>query len=147
MTEQQQDRSTSPESRGLTDDVRRRAIEAYDSARDGVSGAGRKAADTLEQAPLLALAGGLAAGAIIAALLPRTRTESKLLQPVGGRLTGTAKAAAQAARDAGTARLNELGLTKDAGMETLRSIFEGASDAAKTSAQAAVGTVRGGKER
>ena len=123
--------------------ARQRAIEAYDGARDRVAGAGRKATDTLTEAPLIALAGGLAAGALIAALLPKTRTEEKMLRPVGKRLTGTARAAADAAREAGTQRLEELGLTRDAGVDTIKSILKGAGDAAKTSAQAAVGTVRG----
>ena len=48
-----------------TASARQRAIEAYDGARDRVS-------DTLGEAPLIALAGGIAAGALIAALLPRT---------------------------------------------------------------------------
>lgn len=123
--------------------ARQRAIEAYDSARNRVSEAGDKAADTLAQAPFLALAGGLAAGAVLAALLPKSKTEQRLLGPVGERLSGTAKAAAEAAREAGTARLEELGLTRDAGVDTIKSILKGAGDAARTSAQAAVGTVRG----
>lgn len=122
---------------------RQRAIEAYDSARDRVAGAGRKAGDTFNEAPLIALAGGLAAGALIAALLPKSKAEQKLLGPVGERLTGTAKAAADAAREAGSQRLEELGLTRDAGVDTIKSILKGAGDAARTSAQAAIGTVRG----
>ena len=122
--------------------ARQRAIDAYDSARDRVSDAGAKASDTLGQAPLIALAGGLAAGALLAALLPKSKTEQKLLGPVGERLTGSAKAAAEAARDAGSARLEELGLTRDAGVDTIKSILKGAGDAARTSAQAAVSTVR-----
>jgi hypothetical protein len=122
--------------------ARQKAIDAYDSARDRVSDAGRKATDTLTEAPLIALAGGLAAGALLAALLPKTRSEQKLLGPVGEKLTGTARAAADAAREAGTARLEELGLTRDAGVDTIKSILKGAGDAAKTSAQAAVSTVR-----
>ena len=127
---------------GFTGTVRQRAIDAYDTARESAASAGRRAGDTLSEAPLIALAGGLAAGALIAALLPRTRAETEALRPVGKRLTGTAKAAAQAAKDAGTQRLDELGLTKDKGAETIRSILEGAADAAKASAQAAVGAVR-----
>jgi hypothetical protein len=122
--------------------VRQRAIEAYDGARDTVAGAGRKATDTIEDAPLIALAGGLALGAILAAILPRTESETRLLRPVGDKLTGSAKAAAEAAKEAGTSRLAELGLTREKGAETLRSIFEGASDAAKASAQAAVSAAR-----
>ena len=118
--------------------VRRRAIEAYDGAREGVAGAGRKANDAIDEAPLIALAGGLAAGALIAALLPRTQSEARMLRPVGDKLAGTARAAAAAAKEAGTSRLAELGLTPEKGRETLRAIFEGAGEAAKTSAQAAL---------
>lgn len=121
---------------------RQRAIEAYGSARDRVSDAGRKAADTLQEAPLIALAAGLAAGAAIAALLPRTRTEEKLMKPVTDRARETARTAYAAAKDAGKSRLDELGLTKERGSDTVRSIIEGATDAAKASAQAAFGAVR-----
>lgn len=124
-------------------DLRKRAIDAYDGARDGVSDAGRKAGDALSEAPLLALAGGLAAGALIAALLPRSKGETELLRPAGKKLADTARAAAEAAREAGTSRLGELGLTRDAGVETLRSVLKGAGDAARTSAEAAITKVRG----
>jgi len=49
---------------------RQRAIDAYEGARE-------RAAGSLSEAPLLALAGGLAAGALIAALLPRTKAETR----------------------------------------------------------------------
>ena len=121
---------------------RQRAIEAYDRARGGVAGAGRKAGDALESAPLIALAGGLAAGALIAALLPRTQAETKALRPTARRVRQTAKAALKAATDTGTERLNELGLTRDKGEETIRSLFQGVTDAAKASGQAAVDAVK-----
>ena len=115
---------------------RERAIDAYDSAR-------RKAAGGLEDAPLLALAGGLAAGAVLAALIPASRKERELLGPVAGRIKDKAGEAVSAAKGAGQARLDELGLSRDKGVETLRTIFEGAGDAAKVSAEAAVTTLRG----
>jgi len=121
---------------------RQRAIEAYGNARDRVGNAGRRAGETLEEAPLLVLAAGIAAGAAIAALLPRSRTEDRLLRPVTDRARETAKTAVRAAKDAGQGRLDELGLTRQKGTDTIRSILEGASDAAKASAQAAFGTVR-----
>ena len=124
---------------------RQRAIDAYGSARERVSGAGRRAGGALDEAPLVALAAGLTAGAAIAALLPRTRTEDRLLRPVTDRARETAQSAYQAAKDAGRERLDELGLTKDRGSEAIRSIIDGARDAAKTSAQAAVGTYRKGE--
>jgi hypothetical protein len=112
-----------------TDDsgARQRAIEAYDGARDA-----------LGQAPLLALAGGLAAGALIAALLPRTEAETRALRPTARRVKHTAKAAFDAARDTGSKRLDELGLSRDKGEETIRKLLDGLTDAAKASANAAV---------
>ena len=115
---------------------RERAIDAYDSAR-------RKATGGIEDAPLLALAGGLAAGAVLAALLPASRRERELLGPVADRIKGKAGDAVSAAKEAGQARLDELGLTRNKGSETLRTIFEGAGDAAKVSAEAAVTRLRG----
>jgi hypothetical protein len=127
---------------GLAETARQRAIAAYENARGGVAGAGRKATDGLKEAPLIALAGGIAAGALIAALLPRTRTEAKALRPTVRRVRQTAKAAVDAARETGTARLDELGLTREKGEQTIRSIFDGATDAAKASAKAAADAVR-----
>jgi ElaB/YqjD/DUF883 family membrane-anchored ribosome-binding protein len=122
--------------------ARQRAIDAFGSARDSVSDVRQRTADRLDETPFIAIAGGIAAGALIAALLPKTQAESKALRPVGKRITESAKTAAAAAKDAGTSRLAELGLTPERGSETLRSIFEGASDAVKTSAQAALGAAR-----
>ena len=115
---------------------RERAIQAYDDARE-------RAGDAFDQAPLIAVAGGIAAGALIAALLPRTRTEEKLLRPVTDRARETARAAARAAKDAGQTRMEELGLTKDKGRDTVRQIIDSARDAAKASADAALSTARG----
>lgn len=110
---------------------RQRAIEAYEGARDRAKGG-------LSEAPLIALAGGLAAGALIAALLPRTRAETKALRPTVRRARETAKAAFDAARETGNERLNELGLTREKGEDTIRSLFQGVTDAAKASGQAAL---------
>ena len=125
--------------------ARQRAIDAYGGARESVAGAGRRATEAIDEAPLIALAGGLAAGALIAALLPRTEAETRALRPVGQRLKTSATAAATAAREAGSARLSELGLTREKGSEALRSIFQGAADAARTSAQATLSSNRKGE--
>src|SRR5215208_5018233 len=114
---------------------RQRAIEAYDSARE-------RAVDTLGEAPLIALAGGIAAGALIAALLPRTRSETRLVRPTATRVRETAKAALRAAKDTGSERLNELGLTREKGEETIQSLFRGATDAARASGKAALDAAR-----
>jgi hypothetical protein len=115
--------------------ARQRAIEAYDSTRDRVS-------DTLGEAPLIALAGGIAAGALIAALLPRTRTEARLVRPTARRVKDTARAAFNAAKDTGSGRLDELGLSRENGEKTIRSLLDGLTDAARASGQAALDAAR-----
>src|SRR4051794_18602271 len=114
---------------------RQRAIEAYGSARE-------RTVDTLGEAPLIALAGGLAAGALIAALLPRTDAETRLVRPTARRVKASARAAIDAARETGSQHLDELGLNRDKGEETIRSLLGGLSDAARASADAALGAVR-----
>jgi hypothetical protein len=118
--------------------VRQRAIDAYSSARDSVADAGRSAVDTLAEAPLIALAGGIAAGALIAALLPRTNAETRAIRPTARRVRDSARAAYDAARSTGSERLNALGLNREKGEETVRSLLDGLTDAAKASGQAAV---------
>jgi len=125
------------------DGARERAITAYDRARDNAAAAGRKASDQLGEAPLAVIAGGITAGAILAALLPTSRRERELLSPVTDSLRDKASAAVSAAKDAGQARLDELGLTRDAGGEAIKTIIDGATDALKTSAKAAATKVRG----
>ncbi len=134
---------TAPDYRPDTDDrgietrrsARQRAIEAYESA-------GRRASNSLSEAPLIALAGGIAAGALIAALLPRTDAETKLVRPTARRVKNTARAAYKAAKDTGSDRLNELGINRQKGEETIRSLLDGVRDAAKASGQAAYDAAR-----
>jgi hypothetical protein len=116
-------------------DIRQKAIQAYDSALDTASGAGRSATATIDEAPLIAIGAGIAAGALLAALLPASRRERDLLRPYGNRVTGAAREAADAARRAGSDKLRELGLTPDV-------LADKAGEAAKATAQAAVGTFR-----
>ncbi len=137
-----EDTTTHSPDAGFADSARQRAIDTYSSARDSVAGAGQRAADNLAEAPLIALAGGLAAGALIAALLPRTESETRLIKPTARRVREGAKAAVQAARETGSERLDELGLTRDKGEDTIRSLLRSVTDAAKASAEAALDAAR-----
>jgi hypothetical protein len=138
MIEHDTGTNPSPEQhRGGGASARQRAIEAYSEARD-------RATSTLSEAPLIALAGGIAAGALIAALLPRTEAETRAIRPTARRVKQTARAAYKAAKDTGTQRLDELGLTRQKGEETIRSLIEGITDAAKASGQAALDAARKG---
>lgn len=133
MNDQGTPNSTPEESESSS--ARQRAIEAFEGARD-------RTVDTLGQAPLLALAGGIAAGALIAALLPRTDAEVRAIRPTARRVKNSARAAFDAARDTGSQRLDELGLTRDRAEETVRNLLEGVADAAKASANAALEAAR-----
>jgi len=126
---------TTDENEGFGSSPRQRAIEAYESARD-------RATDTLSEAPLIDIAGGIAAGALIAALLPRSRTEERLVRPTARRVKETARAAYKAARDTGTDRLDELGLNREKGEQTIRDLLKGVTDAARASGQAALDAAR-----
>lgn len=115
--------------------ARERAIDAYDSARE-------RTRDGIDGSPLVALGGGLALGALIAALLPKTETEERLMGPLGGRITDGARAAANAAKEASREKLSELNLTREAGKGVVQSVFDGIGEAARTGGQAAIGAVR-----
>ena len=130
-------RTSDSSTRGQDSDSgpRQRAIEAYDGARERVS-------DTLSEAPLIALAGGIAAGALIAALLPRTEAETKALRPAAKRVKQTARAAYDAAKDTGSQRLDELGLSRNRAEQTIRSLISDVTDAARDSGQAALDAAR-----
>ena len=112
------------------DSARTAAVDAYDSARERASQVRARTSDGIDEAPLIALAGGLAVGVLLAALLPRTEQEDKLLGPIGGRIPGSAREAVEAAKDAGREKLNELNLTRDAGSSALQTIIKGVSEAA-----------------
>jgi hypothetical protein len=134
MTDQDTSRTAGSSETGASS-PRQRAIEAYGTARE-------RTADTLGEAPFIALAGGLAAGALIAALLPRTETETRLVRPTARRVKESAQAAFEAARDTGTQRLDELGISRQKGEETIRNLLDGLTDAARASANAAADAVR-----
>ncbi len=114
---------------------RERAVEAYDAARE-------RALDSVEGSPFLALGGGLALGALLAAILPRSRAEERLLGDVGGRITDGARNALDAARDAGREKLAELNITREAGKGAVQSLVDGITEAAKTSGKAALDAAR-----
>jgi hypothetical protein len=98
--------------------ARERTAAAYATAREragtAYETAGRKTSQGIEANPVAAVVGGLAVGAIIAALLPRTEREDELLGTTGRKITDTARDAARAAREAGRQQLDEVGLTKKA---------------------------------
>lgn len=124
--------------------ARERTSSAYGSTRERASQARRSTADGIESSPGIALIGGLAIGALAAALLPKSRREQELLGNYGRQINERAREAARAAKEAGRGKLDELGLNKDAAKQTLTDVASKAKEAAKTSAQAAAQTAKSG---
>jgi len=97
--------------RGRMAGAQTRVSSALGSARDRTSAAGRQVGSRVEDAPLAALIGGVAVGAAIGALLPRTEREQQTLGPVGQKI---GQAAAEAAKAAVAAGKQELGIAEPA---------------------------------
>ena len=139
-------REKASEARGRASDAyssaRERTNAAYGSARENASYARQRTADGIDANPAAALIGGLALGALVAALLPKTRREDEVLGDYGRRLNDRARDAARAARDAGTSKLDEMGLNKDAARQKLDELASSAGEAARTSASAAAQTLK-----
>ena len=93
--------------------ARERTATAYEGARAGARSAGRRTLDGIEANPVAAVVGGLALGAIAAALLPKTRQEEQLLGNVGRRLNDTARDAARTAAERGREQIVDLGLNRE----------------------------------
>lgn len=120
-----------------------KANELLGSARTTATQVGQKTADGIDGSPVAALIGGLALGALAAAVLPRTRREDELFGDIGGRINDTARGAAQAAKDAGRDKLDELGINKDSAIDKAKELAQSVSGVVKESATAAASSVKG----
>lgn len=107
---------------------------------NGASSRRQRASEGIEKNPLALVAGGVALGVVVGALLPRLAKEKELLAPVGKRIAEGASAAASAARDAGKAEIDALLPQRDAAKDQLGKIigtaFTAAKDAARTKTDA-----------
>lgn len=125
------------EQHGRLDQARETAAQVIDNARHRASDAAHATAETLESNPIGVLVGGLVVGAAIAAILPRSQREKELLSGVGRKINAAAVAALAAAKDAGRAELDQLGLTPNAARDQAKSLFQGVLKAASTAGSAA----------
>lgn len=147
-TERMRERATAAKARASDaySNARTRASEAYgtaySTARDRASQARHRTSDEIDTNPMAAIFGGLAVGALLAAILPRTRREDELFGKYGRQLNDRAREAAQTARDAGAGRLDEMGFTKEAAKQKLNELASGAGQAARTSAGAVAQSFR-----
>lgn len=124
--------------------ARARASEALEASRDRARGAALRTADAIETNPIGVIVGGLALGAIAAAVIPRGKREKELLAPIGKRVGSTAAAAVAAAKEAGKAELNSLGINRDAARGQAKSLLDGLLKAATSAGNAATKAGKGG---
>lgn len=94
----------------------------------------RKSTDTLGDNPIALLAGGVALGVLIGALLPRIAKERELLDPVGKKLADSATAAVKAAKQTGKAEIDALMPARDQTRDKVSQLLETVLDAAKGAA-------------
>ena len=111
-----------------------KAGDAYQSSKQSVKKAATSVEKSAKDNPLAVVAGGIAIGAVIGALLPKTQKESELLGDVGKRITEGATAAAIAARDTGKAEFSSLKPDTSSAKDKAGSIAAHIFDAAKSAA-------------
>lgn len=115
--------------------ARERVTTATENARDKASQAAEKARESGRRAvtrgnelavenPLLAIAGGVVIGALIAGLLPRTPQEDRAVGKVGRKVRDQAKKTAKSVRDNAKSELDELGLN----VENIKKQVKGVTD-------------------
>jgi ElaB/YqjD/DUF883 family membrane-anchored ribosome-binding protein len=101
------------------------------------SEAAAKTEQALDANPLMAVMGGLALGLIAGALLPRTKSEEKLLGGSSKKLKKKAQKVADAAKAAGKEKVDSLGLNTDLVKDQFRDLVMKAGEAVKAAGKAA----------
>ena len=116
--------------------------EGADAVKAGYETAKTKVGEGIDGFPVAALAAGIAVGAVVGALLPKTKKEGELLGQYGGEIVDRAKAALTAGKDAGKAELDAAGISTDAAGKQVGKIIESIAKVAETAGTAAVGAIR-----
>jgi ElaB/YqjD/DUF883 family membrane-anchored ribosome-binding protein len=96
-----------------------------------------KTIEGVDKSPLAIILGGIAIGAIVGALLPRTERETKMLGKAGKKLNKKARKIAEAAKVAGMSQVDTLGLNGEAMRAQFRELVSKAALAVKAAGQAA----------
>lgn len=135
--------------------AKKKAGEVYSSSKDAAArgaenskqmarNAQQKSSEAIDTNPLVSVAGGLALGAIIGALLPTTQRERKLMGETGKKINNRASAAINAAKEAGRERMSEVGLNAEQAKVQVKNIVDKASETAKAASQAAKDAAKSG---
>lgn len=126
----------------LLGEGREKAAESVAATKDAAKKAVAKSEETISNSPLAIVAGGAALGVLIGALLPKSKTEGKLVGGAGRKINETAKTAYQAAKEASRDQIGELGLSNDNMRAQFKDLFGKAIEAAKTAMAAAQDAVK-----
>ena len=128
--------------------ARQKASEAFEKSKDAAAAgaeksrvmarqAKEKTSDGIDKNPLAIVLGGIAIGAIVGALLPRTEREAKVLGKAGKKLNKKARKMAEAAKAAGVGQADMLGLNGEAVRVQFRELVSKAAVAVRAAGQAA----------
>lgn len=109
----------------------------YTRGKAAASKAGEKAKRQLESTPLAVLAGGAVLGALVAAVIPESEREKRVLGSTGKKINNRAKDAAAAAKSRGTEKVDELGLNSEALKDQLNELLEKGLEILKSAGKAA----------
>ncbi|MFN3618865.1 hypothetical protein [Sphingorhabdus sp.] len=113
------------------------ATSGVEQSRQIARQAKAKTSAGIEKNPLAIVLGGIAIGAIVGALLPRTDRETKVLGKAGKKINKKARKMAEAAKVAGMSQVDTLGLNGDAVRAQFRELVSKAAVAVKAAGQAA----------
>lgn len=101
-----------PRAKASAADKARDAVNSgIDTVRQQASAAADASAAAIENAPMTALVGAIAVGAVAAALIPATARELSTVGPYGSKVRGLLDDAFAAAKSAGQEQLTTRGLT------------------------------------
>jgi ElaB/YqjD/DUF883 family membrane-anchored ribosome-binding protein len=118
------------------------ASRGVESSKAMAKKAGETTGQTIDKNPLAIVAGGIAIGAILGMLIPKTQREVKALGKAGKKVNETAKRAVDAAKSAGKDKVDSLGLNQDALRDQFRDLVSKASEAVKAAGKAAADETR-----
>ena len=96
-----------------------------------------KTTESIDKNPLAMIIGGIAIGAIVGALLPRTERETKILGKTGKKLNKKTRKIAEAAKLAGMSHVDTLGLNGEALRAQFKEFVSKAALALRAAGQAA----------
>jgi ElaB/YqjD/DUF883 family membrane-anchored ribosome-binding protein len=118
------------------------ASRGVQSSKAAAKKASATTGQTIDKNPLAIVAGGVAIGAILGMLIPKTEREVKVLSKAGKKVNETARRAVDAAKSAGKQQVDTLGLGQDALRDQFRDLVSKAGEAVKAAGKAAADEAR-----